>query len=198
VLFYNTDINIPKCIEILDTMNIKQKIEIIFWNSLHVVRKITVLVPVIIASVVLGVLGLMFVPQGIKNRNVDFSKGTVVINNHSISAEIAETPAERQRWLTFRTEKLPFSSALLLVYDKSDLYSLWLLNIQFNLDLIWFDNAGNIVYMIKDAVPCKNTLDAVQCTYKNTTPSKYILAATSGFINYHNITKDSKIKLVSI
>jgi uncharacterized membrane protein (UPF0127 family) len=163
-----------------------------------VVRKITVLVPVIIASIILGVLGLTFVPEGIKNRNVDFSKGTVVINNHSISAEIAETPAERQRWLTFRTEKLPFSSALLLVYDKSDLYSLWLLNIQFNLDLIWFDNAGNIVYMIKDAVPCKNALDAVQCTYKNTTPSKYILAATSCFINYHNITKDSKIKLVSI
>jgi uncharacterized protein len=163
-----------------------------------VVRKITVLVPVIIASIILGVLGLMFEPEGIKSKSLEFSKGTVVINNHSISAEIAETPAERQRWLTFRTEKLPFSSALLLVYDKSDLYSLWLLNIQFNLDLIWFDNAGNIVYMIKDAAPCKNTLDPAQCTYKNTTPSKYILAATSGFINYHNITKDSKIKLVSI
>ena len=120
------------------------------------------LVPVIIASIILGVLGLTFVPEGIKSRNLEFSKGTVVINNHSISAEIAETPAERQRWLTFRTEKYHFSSALLLVYDKSDLYSLWLLNIQFNLDLIWFDNAGNIVYMIKDAVPCKNALDAVQ------------------------------------
>ena len=162
------------------------------------VRKITVLVPVIIASIILSVLGLTFVPEGIKSTNLEFSKGTIVINNHSISAEIAETPAERQRWLTFRTEKLPFSSALLLVYDKSDLYSLWLLNIQFNLDLIWFDNAGNIVYMIKDAVPCKNALEPVQCTYKNTIPSKYILAATSGFINYHNITKDSKIKLVSI
>jgi uncharacterized membrane protein (UPF0127 family) len=163
-----------------------------------VVRKITVLVPVIVGSIIVGVLGLTFVPEGIKNRNLDFSKGTIVINNHSIRADIAETPAERQRWLTFRTEKLPFSSVFLLVYEKSDLYSLWLLNIQFNLDLIWFDNKGNIVYMIKDAIPCNNALDAAQCTYKNTIPSKYILAATSGFINYHNITKDSKIKLVSI
>jgi len=47
-------------------------------------------------------------------------------------------------------------------------------------------------------MPCKNTLDASQCTYKNTIPAKYILAATTGFINYHNITKDSKIKLISI
>ncbi|HET6716702.1 MAG TPA: DUF192 domain-containing protein, partial [Nitrososphaeraceae archaeon] len=81
---------------------------------------------------------------------------------------------------------------------KPDLYSLWLLNIQFNLDLIWFDGAGNIVYIKQDAAPCKNTLDAIQCTYKNTIPARYVLAATTGFINYHNITIDSKIKLVSV
>lgn len=162
------------------------------------VRKITVLVPVIIGCIILGVLGLTFIPEGIKNRNIEFSKGTIAINNHSISTEIAETPAERQRWLTFRSEEMPLSSALLLVYDKADLYSLWLLNIQFNLDLIWFDGAGNIVYIKQDAAPCRNTLDAVQCTYKNTIPARYVLAATTGFINYHNITKDSKIKLVSV
>jgi uncharacterized membrane protein (UPF0127 family) len=163
-----------------------------------VVRKITVLVPVIVGCVILGVLGLTFIPEGIKNRNIEFSKGTIAINNNSISTEIAETPAERQRWLTFRSEELPLSSALLLVYDKPDLYSLWLLNIQFNLDLIWFDGAGNIVYIKQDATPCMNTLDAAQCTYKNTIPARYVLAATTGFINYHNITKDSKIKFVSV
>jgi uncharacterized membrane protein (UPF0127 family) len=163
-----------------------------------VVRKITVLVPVIVGCVIFGVLGLIFIPEGIKNRNLEFSKGTIAINNHSISTEIAETPAERQRWLTFRSEELPLNTSILLVYDKPDLYSLWLLNIQFNLDLIWFDGDGNIVYIKQDVVPCKNTLDASQCTYKNTIPAKYVLAATTGFINYHNITKDTKIKLISI
>ena len=147
------------------------------------VRKITVLVPVIVGCVILGILGLTFIPEGIKNRNIEFSRGTIAINNHSISTEIAETPAERQRWLTFRSEEMPLSSALLLVYDKPDLYSLWLLNVQFNLDLIWFDGAGNIVYIKQDAAPCKNTLDAIQCTYKNTIPARYVLAATTGFIN---------------
>ena len=162
------------------------------------VRKITVLLPVIIGCVILGVLGLTFIPEGIKNRNIEFSKGTIAINNHSISTEIAETPAERQRWLTFRSEELPLNSALLLVYDKPDLYSLWLLNVQFNLDLIWFDDAGNIVYIKQDAAPCKNTLAAIQCTYKHTIPAQYVLAATTGVINHHNITKDSKIKVVSV
>ena len=154
--------------------------------------------PVIVGCVILGVLGLVFIPEGIKNRNLEFSKGTIVINNHSISTEIAETPAERQRWLTFRSEVLPLDSSLLLVYDQPDLYSLWLLNIQFKLDLIWFNSDGNIVYIKQDVMPCENTLDPVQCTYKNTIPAKYILAASAGFINYHNITKDSKMKLISI
>jgi len=72
------------------------------------------------------------------------------------------------------------------------------LNIQFNLDLIWLDGSGNIVYMKQNAVPCSNMLDASKCTYKNTIPSKYIIAATSGFIKYHKITNDTKIKIISI
>jgi hypothetical protein len=163
-----------------------------------VVRKITVLLPLIVASIILGILGLTFIPEGVKNRNLDFSRGTIVINNHSISTEVAESSAERQRWLTFRTEQLPLNSSLILVYDKPDLYTLWLLNIQFNLDLIWLDGSGNIVYMKQNAVPCSNTLDASKCTYKNTIPSKYIIAATSGFIKYHKITNDTKIKIISI
>ena len=43
------------------------------------------LVPLIVASIILGILGLTFVPEGVKNRNLDFSRGTIVINNHSIS-----------------------------------------------------------------------------------------------------------------
>ena len=54
-----------------------------------------------------------------------------------------------------------------------------LLNIEYNLDLIWINENGNIVYMVKDAEPCKNTFDAASCTYKNTKAAKYIIAAAS-------------------
>jgi uncharacterized protein len=39
----------------------------------------------------------------------------------------------------FRDEKLKPDSGLLLVYDKPDLYSMWLINIKYPLDLLWFD-----------------------------------------------------------
>lgn len=152
----------------------------------------------LVAAVTIGSLGLVFIPQEIKNKQIDFAEGTIRIDDDVIKVEIAESGADKQRWLMFREERLPLNSAMILVYEKSDLYSMWLLNIEYNLDLIWINENGNIVYMVKDAEPCKNTFDAASCTYKNTKAAKYIIAATSGFIEEHDITEKSIMTIISI
>ena len=162
------------------------------------VKKITLLVPVIISSIIIGVLGMMFVPLDIKNRNLDFSVGTIKIDEKIMNVEVADSDSERQRWLMFRYEKLEPNSGMLLVYDKPDLYSVWLLNIRYPLDLLWFDQQGSLVYAVKNANPCNNILDPSTCTFKSTKPSKFILAASSGFIQQNNVTFNSKIDILSI
>jgi uncharacterized membrane protein (UPF0127 family) len=162
------------------------------------VKKIAVLIPVFVAAIIVGSLGLVFIPQEIKNKPIEFAEGTIKIDDDVIKVEIAESPADRQRWLMFREEKLPLNSAMILIYEKPDLYAMWLLNIEYNLDLIWVNENGNIVYMVKDAAPCKNTLDPVSCTYKNTKPAKYVIAAVSGFIEKHEITEKSLMTIISI
>lgn len=162
------------------------------------VHKIVVLVPVLIAAIALGTLGLLFVPPGVKNAPTGFPVGAVSINHDVIKVEVAKSSAEKERWLMFRHEKMPFNSAMILVYDKPDLYSMWLLNIDYNLDLIWFDENGNVVYMVKDVPPCKSTFDMADCTYKNTEPAKYVIAATSGFIDKHRVNKDSRLTITLI
>ena len=152
----------------------------------------------LVAAVTIGSLGLIFIPQEIKNKQIDFAEGTIRIDDDVIKVEIAESRADKQRWLMFREERLPLNSAMILVYEKSDLYSIWLLNIEYNLDLIWINENGNIVYMVKDAEPCKNTFDAASCTYKNTKAAKYIIAAASGFIEEHDITEKSIMTIISI
>jgi uncharacterized protein len=163
-----------------------------------VVRKITVLMPVIVAAIIIGSAGLVFIPSNIKNTSVKFHEGKVRINSDEIKVEIAKTAAEKQRWLMFREEKLPFNSAMMLIYEKPDLYSIWLINIQYNLDLVWFDENGHVVYIAKDKSPCKNLFDVAGCTYKNTKPAKYIISATSGFIDVHKITFGSKLEILSL
>lgn len=162
------------------------------------VHKIVVLVPVLIAAIAIGTLGLLSVPPGVKNAPSGFPVGTVSINHDVIKVEVAKSSAEKERWLMFRHEKMPLNSAMILVYDKPDLYSMWLLNIDYNLDLIWFDENGNVVYMVKDVPPCKSTFDMADCTYKNTKPAKYVIAATSGFIDTHRVNKGSKLTITLI
>jgi uncharacterized protein len=160
-------------------------------------RKSAVLIPVIIAAVAVGALGIAFVPPDIKERDTNFPKGTVRIGDDVITVEVAETAAEQQRWMTFRHDRLPLDTAMLIKYDKPDLYEVWMLNVEYNLDLIWFDEHGNAVYMKKDVPPCGNVVETVSCTYKTTKQALYVMAATSGFIDEHHISPGSNMTIIS-
>ena len=161
-------------------------------------RRSTVLIPVIVAAVAVGALGMAFVPPEIRDKDTAFPKGTVRIDNDVITVEIAETAAERQRWLTFRQDTLPSDTAMLIKHDQPDLYEVWMLNIEYNLDLIWFDENGNAVYIKENVPPCGNVVETISCTYKTTKPALYLMAATAGFIDAHNIAIGSKMTTISV
>lgn len=161
-------------------------------------RKSAVLIPVLVAAVAVGALGIAFIPPEIRDKDTGFPKGTVRIDGDVITVEIAETAAEKLRWMTFRQDRLPLDTAMLIKHDKPDLYEVWMLNIEYNLDLIWFDENGNAVYMIRNAPPCENVVETVSCTYKTTKQALYVMAATSGFIDEHDISVGSKMTIVSV
>jgi uncharacterized membrane protein (UPF0127 family) len=162
------------------------------------VHKKNILIPAVVIAFLIGMLGITFMPEDVKNRSLDFDKGTVKIDNSIINVEIAESDAERQRWLMFRSEKFPINSAMLLVYPYSDFHALWLLNVQFNLDILWFNEKGNLVYAVKNVSPCHNLFDVQNCTYKTTHLAKYILVSSTSFIEKHHIQNASKITLISV
>jgi uncharacterized membrane protein (UPF0127 family) len=162
------------------------------------VRKAAVLIPAALVSFSIGLAGIIFIPDEIKNRQIAFDIGTIKIDNSIVNVEIAESDAERQRWLMFREDKFQLNSGMILVYPQVDLYGLWLLNILYNLDIMWFDENGNLIYMIKNAKPCESILDPQKCTFKTTIPAKYIVVSSSGFIKENNITNLSKLTIISI
>jgi len=167
--------------------------------TIGVARKNAVLIPVIVAAAITGALGIAFIPPGVTEQGrTEFSKGTIRLDDDVITVEIADTAAERQRWLTFRQDRLAIDSALLLKYDQPDLYQVWMLNIEYNLDLVWIDQDGNVVYFIEDAPPCQNLVETVSCTYKTTKPALYVIASTSGFIDAHNVSEGSRMTIISV
>ena len=46
-------------------------------------------------------------------------------------------------------DQLPYDQGMIFVFTDPGLYSLWMLNMQFPLDMIWFDQDGNVVHIEK-------------------------------------------------
>ena len=96
-------------------------------------------------------------------------------------------------------DQLPYDQGMIFVFDGPGNYSLWMLNMQFSLDMIWFDKDGNVVHIEQDVPPCKSALEIATC--QSIVPegeAVYVLEVTSGFVEKNNITKDSVLTIISI
>ncbi len=156
------------------------------------------LIPVAIAAVIIGAVGLMSIPSDSKLESVQFPRGTIKIDDIALQVQVADTEPRRVRGLMFQ-DQLPYDQGMIFVFDEVGVYSLWMLNMQFSLDMIWFDQNGNIIHIEKDVPPCKTALETMTC--QSFTPdgkALYILEVTSGFVDKFNITKDSKLSIISI
>ena len=115
-----------------------------------------------------------------------------------LEVQIADDEPRRVRGLMFQ-DQLPPDQGMIFVFDKPGLYSLWMLNMQFPLDMMWFDENGKMVHIEKDVPPCKTALEITTC--QSVVPegdALYVLEVTAGFVDQNNITEDSVLTIISI
>lgn len=156
------------------------------------------LVPIFIAAVIVGIVGLISIPSESKLESVEFPRGTIKIDDVPLEVQIADTEPRRVRGLMFQ-DQLPYDQGMIFVFDKPGLYSLWMLNMQFPLDMMWFDENGKIVHIEKNVPPCKTPLEITTC--QSIVPegqATYVIEVTSGFVEQHKITKNSILNIISI
>lgn len=158
-----------------------------------------VLIPIAIAAFVIGAVGIMTIPKDAKLQSAEFPIGTVKVDDVVLAVQIADTDPRRARGLMFQ-EMLLYNQGMLFVFEDSAIRSMWMLNMQFALDLIWFDSSGNVVYIEKDVPPCKSALETATCTVRNGNdkPAQYVLEVTAGFVDKFNINENSKLEIISI
>jgi len=157
-----------------------------------------VLIPIFIAAVIVGAAGLLSLPSESKLESVEFPMGTIKVDDIPLQVQIADTEPRRIRGLMFQ-DQLPYDQGMIFVFEQSGLYSLWMLNMQFSLDMIWFDQDGKVVHIEKDVPPCKTALEIASC--QSVIPEDeavYVLEVTSGFIDQNDITEDSILTIISI
>jgi hypothetical protein len=163
-----------------------------------VASRAQVLIPIGIAAVIIGVVGMLSLPKDVKLEQTEFPQGIVKIDDVMLKVQIADTKPLQTRGLMFQ-ETLPYDQGMLFIFEDEGIRSMWMLNMQFSLDVLWIDAQGNIVHIEKDTQPCKSALETMTCTFANGNgeEAKYVLEVTAGFVDKFNITQNSKLEIIS-
>ena len=156
-------------------------------------------IPIAIAAIIIGAAGVLTIPSDVKLESVEFPRGTIKLDNKTLEVQIADTDSLQARGLMFQNE-LSYNEGMLFVFDRPDTRPMWMLNMQFNLDVIWFDENANVVTIEKDVPPCITTVEVVACRENGVSGdnAKYVLEVTAGFVDKFNITENSKMEIISI
>ena len=164
--------------------------------------RLQVLIPIGIAAVIVGVAGIVSLPSEITiDANSNFLMGTVQLDDKILQVYLADTDPRRMRGLMFETESfLADDKGMLFVFDEPGSRSMWMKNMQFHLDIIWFDENGNVVSIKKNVPPCITPVEVMSCksdgVYADN--AQYVLELISGYVDEYDITENSHLELISI
>ncbi len=158
-----------------------------------------IIIPIAAAAFIVGIIGVLNIPSDAKLGSVEFPMGTIKIDDEILQVQIADNNSLRIRGLMFQ-EELPYDQGMLFVFDKPDNRSMWMLNMQFPIDIIWFDVSGNVTNIEKNVLPCLTTIEVVTCRENGVSGdnAKYVLEVTAGFVDEFNISDKSIIEFISI
>ena len=164
--------------------------------------RLQVLIPIGVAAVIVGVAGMISLPSEVQlDANSNFLMGVVQLDDEIIQVYIADNDPRRMRGLMFETESfLADDKGMLFVFDEPGNRSMWMKNMQFHLDIIWFNENGNVVSIKKNVPPCITPVEVMSCKSVGVSAdnTKYVLELISGYVDQHSITEDSHLKIISI
>lgn len=160
--------------------------------------RLQILLPVAAAAVIVGVAGMLSIPADVKLESVEFPRGTIRVDDTLLEVQIADTQDRRIRGLMFQ-EELPMDQGMIFVFDSVGRYGMWMLNVQFPLDMIWFDQDGRVVHIEEGITPCVTAVETMTCpTIQPDIDALYVLEVTAGFVQANNITLESRLHIISI
>ena len=164
--------------------------------------RLQVLIPIGIAAVIVGVAGIVSLPSEVRiDANSDFLMGTVQLDEKILQVYIADNDPRRMRGLMWETQDfLADDKGMLFVFGEPGNRSMWMKNMQFHLDILWFDENGNVVSIKKNVPPCITPLEVMSCKSDGVSAdnSQYVLELTAGYVDQYGVTKNSQLQLISI
>ncbi len=132
------------------------------------------IIVLIVAVIVFGSL-LVLLKWDVSHKTTGPYFIPLQIGEKEIYAEVAISIEDRIKGLSGRAD-LSENQGMLFVYDKPDIYSFWMKDMNFPIDIIWIDQDYKIVDIAENISP-----DSFPQTFQPLKPAQYILEVNAGF-----------------
>lgn len=145
-----------------------------------------------ILFVVLLILGSLFLLQGrtiFMHKELRQPLSKISINGVIVDVELARTQEEHTQGLSGRAA-LPENQGMLFVYDKPDLYSFWMKDMHFPIDIIWIGSDKKVVEVLKNVQP-----ESFPEIFQTQKPAQYVLEANAGFAERYGVKVGTEVDL---
>jgi len=119
----------------------------------------------------------------------------IQIEDTVIPVELAKTPTEQERGLSYRAS-LDTNKGMLFVFQKPDTYRFWMPRMNFPIDIIWIDENKRIISINENVPPLEDTLKPIY--YQPTQPALYVLEVNANFSREHNIKTGNQVTFQNI
>ena len=164
--------------------------------------RLQVLIPIGAAAIIIGAAGMLSLPSQVQlDANSNFLMGTVQLDDKILEVYLADTDPRRMRGLMWETQDfLANDKGMLFVFNEPGTRSMWMKNMQFHLDILWFDENGNVVSIKKNVPPCITPLEVMSCKSVGVSAdnAQYVLELVAGYIDQYGVTENSQLQLISI
>jgi uncharacterized membrane protein (UPF0127 family) len=117
----------------------------------------------------------------------------IIIDGVIVSVDLATTPAQQQRGLSGRSS-MAQDHGMLFIFQTEDYWSFWMYEMNFPLDMIWFNANRQAVFFEQNLPPCNPTACPV---FTPTAKALYVLEVNAGFIAEHRISLGDTFTFVS-
>ncbi|MGC8479710.1 MAG: DUF192 domain-containing protein [Candidatus Micrarchaeia archaeon] len=121
---------------------------------------------------------------------IKFKKTTLKIGKKSLNVMVADSFFKQMLGLMHRSS-LKENEGMLFIFNRETKMGIWMLNMKFNIDILWINSKKLIIDFKEDAKPC-NSLFSCKTMYPKES-SKYVLELNSGYIKKEGINIGDKI-----
>lgn len=110
----------------------------------------------------------------------------------TVEVEVVATPQERSRGLSGRTELLE-GHGMLFVFPRSGLYSFWMPDMNFAIDIIWIDERFEVVYIEEDIGP-----ETYPESFISDVPARFVLEVNAGGVDKYDVEVGDVIRFENV